>query len=1116
MNQKIKEKKKSNSIQTLSESEEKNGLCISYNSCVEKEKDIVNNIKKRPKTFENKTKNNKNEYKIGGYLLKNNLGEGTFGKVKLGIYIKNGEKVAIKIINKKKLKQKNDQIHLKREIDLLQKLNHINIISVYEIFENIDNYYIVMEYCSRGELFNYIVSKHRLNENEAAYFFYQLINGLEYIHSVGISHRDIKPENLLLTNNYILKIIDFGLSNYYQENINKFLRTPCGSPCYSSPEMVSGKSYDGFKVDIWSCGIVLFAMLCGYLPFDDKNDDKNIFKKIVECEIKYPFFLSDIAKDMITKLLIKDPNKRINIKQIKNHPFYIKGKKKFEVDFGINNKSKIVHTFTERISLKLNNNNKKEDEGNENKKDKKNENNIKNRNDEYKIKNIKRLSNYSIDENYDNSQKELNYMPIETDVQEHRKKEKNIEKIKNYHKNLHTDNGLRNNVKNDKKPIEKISKNNTNFKEKKLENKSKEKFNINKLLRKNILSILINHKKINKNNTKLNIIEKKNSINNTNIIPSLNNNQKLSYNNINIKKNNNNIHCMSSSENQLKKAHSKVKEKVSKLTKNFDINTMNIQYLNTDINEIDKKKACFNKKEYLQKFISKPKSSNNNEECKNNIRKNYLLIETNYNNVDYLKNEKNKSNKNSNKNSHNNYYMIKNDSIINDKQIKSINSSKNKMIIKDLKEVNNYNYNKSNNIINFKSLNQINKRNTKNMNKYFNLPLQENDFNSNNLINIKQSLNKFINKDIGNNKTENDIPKKRYMINNTLSNLNENFNFNDLNIFNQKPKNKRNYNINIKNKDSINIKKIKKSISKKNKLIALTKKKSFFTIRDTVINFDAGNGKIIILPTLNKSRDNKKEKEREWDINKKSKSLQGLQKSSTNTKTQSNYLIKKMKKEKLSASLLTNYKLSDLSAKTYSINTNNNISKEILSLNNKENMLYNYHNYKHKKDKSNVFKKCEDQKNSATFLIPHQESHEKNCSKFNRIKIEEYYRNNMNINYGNNHKINKINLINKKHKKNHCIMNLYTNNNTKIDVTGNFNNKQKKVNMIKSSINNNFKNIKSNSSNNIICINDKNIYRNKHENNNYNYKSAYKKILNLTHRTENSIQKVMNNIIKKI
>ena len=226
------EEKKENEIKydsshVRSEIEEKNDLYLSFNNSIEKQKEIIKNVQKRPKTFENKIKSNKSEYKIGGYLIENNLGEGTFGKVKLGIYIKNGEKVAIKIINKKKLKDKNDQIHLKREIDLLQKLNHINIISVYEIFENIDNYYIVMEYCSKGELFNYIVNKRRLNESEAAYFFYQLINGLEYIHSIGISHRDIKPENLLLTSNYILKIIDFGLSNYYEENLNKFLKTPC-------------------------------------------------------------------------------------------------------------------------------------------------------------------------------------------------------------------------------------------------------------------------------------------------------------------------------------------------------------------------------------------------------------------------------------------------------------------------------------------------------------------------------------------------------------------------------------------------------------------------------------------------------------------------------------------------------------------------------------------------------------------------------------------------------------------------------------------------------------------------------------------------------------------------
>ena len=174
MNQKSEKEKNNKSNQSLNEYDQKDKLCLSMNSSIEKDKDIIKNIQKRPKTFENKKKLYNNEYKIGGYLIKNNLGEGTFGKVKLGIYLKSGEKVAIKIISKKKLKEKNDQIHLKREIDLLQKLNHINIISVYEIFENIDNYYIVMEYCSKGELFNYIVSKRRLNEAEAAYFFYQL------------------------------------------------------------------------------------------------------------------------------------------------------------------------------------------------------------------------------------------------------------------------------------------------------------------------------------------------------------------------------------------------------------------------------------------------------------------------------------------------------------------------------------------------------------------------------------------------------------------------------------------------------------------------------------------------------------------------------------------------------------------------------------------------------------------------------------------------------------------------------------------------------------------------------------------------------------------------------
>ena len=160
------------------------------------------------------------------------------------------------------------------------------------------------------------------------FFFYQLINGLEYIHNLGIVHRDLKPENILLTKEHLLKIIDFGLSNYFKEG-QKYLETPCGSPCYASPEMVSGKSYDGFKIDIWSSGIILYAMLCGFLPFEDK-DNEILFEKILECKLEFPKYITDLSKDLIKRILVTDPNKRIDIPEIKKHPFYLKGKEIFE------------------------------------------------------------------------------------------------------------------------------------------------------------------------------------------------------------------------------------------------------------------------------------------------------------------------------------------------------------------------------------------------------------------------------------------------------------------------------------------------------------------------------------------------------------------------------------------------------------------------------------------------------------------------------------------------------------------------------------------------------------------------------------------------------------------
>jgi 5'-AMP-activated protein kinase catalytic alpha subunit len=268
------------------------------------------------------------EYKIGNYLIQQTLGQGTFGKVKLGIYLPTQEKVAIKVLEKERMTDKDDKIRVKREFDMLSKFNHPNVILVTEIFESVDSYYSVMEYCEGGELFNYIVEKKRLSENETSFFYFQIINGLEYIHSLGIVHRDLKPENLLLTKEHLLKIIDFGLSNYFVDGQETLLSTPCGSPCYASPEMVSGKKYNGVKIDIWATGIILFAMLCGYLPFEDK-DNEVLFDKILECKIDFPEFLSDESKDLITKILVVDPEERIDINGIKKHSFFFERKKFF-------------------------------------------------------------------------------------------------------------------------------------------------------------------------------------------------------------------------------------------------------------------------------------------------------------------------------------------------------------------------------------------------------------------------------------------------------------------------------------------------------------------------------------------------------------------------------------------------------------------------------------------------------------------------------------------------------------------------------------------------------------------------------------------------------------------
>ena len=192
-------------------------------------------------------------------------------------------------------------MHLvKRELSIITNFNHPNVVQVLDIVEDKVNYYIIMEYCEKGELFNYIVEKQRLSEKESAFFFYQLVNGVHHIHKQNFVHRDLKPENLLLTDNMILKIIDFGLSAKFDGS--QFLSTKCGSPSYAAPEIIQGQKYDGFKTDVWCIGIILYAMLAGFLPFEGE-DNGQLFRNILEGNIEFPDYISERGIDMILLLL---------------------------------------------------------------------------------------------------------------------------------------------------------------------------------------------------------------------------------------------------------------------------------------------------------------------------------------------------------------------------------------------------------------------------------------------------------------------------------------------------------------------------------------------------------------------------------------------------------------------------------------------------------------------------------------------------------------------------------------------------------------------------------------------------------------------------------------------
>ncbi|ESQ40638.1 hypothetical protein EUTSA_v10015596mg [Eutrema salsugineum] len=269
--------------------------------------------------MENKPSILTDRYEVGRLL-----GQGTFAKVYYGRSVHTNESVAIKMIDKDKVMRVGLSDQIKREISIMRIAKHPNVVELYEVMATKSRIYLVLEYCKGGELFNKI-AKGKLKEDVAWKYFYQLINAVDFCHSRGVYHRDIKPENLLLDDNDNLKVTDFGLSALADcKRQDGLLHTACGTHAYVCPEIIDRKGYDGTKSDIWSCGVVLFVLLAGYLPFYDTNL-MDMYRKIGKAQFKCPSGFPPEAKRLLHKML--DPNHvtRITISRIKDSSWFRKG-----------------------------------------------------------------------------------------------------------------------------------------------------------------------------------------------------------------------------------------------------------------------------------------------------------------------------------------------------------------------------------------------------------------------------------------------------------------------------------------------------------------------------------------------------------------------------------------------------------------------------------------------------------------------------------------------------------------------------------------------------------------------------------------------------------------------
>lgn len=271
-----------------------------------------------------KTKKEAQGLLLGRYEIGKLLGHGTFAKVYHARNVKTGESVAIKVIDKEKILKGGLIVHIKREISILRRVRHPNIVQLFEVMATKSKIFFVMEYVKGGELFNK-VAKGRLKEEVARKYFQQLISAVGFCHARGVYHRDLKPENLLLDEDGDLKVSDFGLSTVSDQiQQDGLFHTFCGTPAYVAPEVLARKGYDAAKVDIWSCGVILFVLMAGYLPFHDQNI-MSMYKKIYKGEFRCPRWFSPELTRLLTRVLDTNPDTRITIPDIMNNKWFKKG-----------------------------------------------------------------------------------------------------------------------------------------------------------------------------------------------------------------------------------------------------------------------------------------------------------------------------------------------------------------------------------------------------------------------------------------------------------------------------------------------------------------------------------------------------------------------------------------------------------------------------------------------------------------------------------------------------------------------------------------------------------------------------------------------------------------------